>query len=636
MKARISLGQYSGVAGWKFVPIWSPPGAETQPFPGTLFRDIMLSHDPLVASLLPVRESMAFVDIGALSLDAAPLPIRGSTPLLDTPVSSIGYDAVRDERQNATLLHRTFDFLHSPFDPNHQTLSREHLGLQPNYRGGLIAKATSEALSASLQTYVPFGLGHAGADNVLCYGSSYNVYGCQSGGPFLADWETTQWHFSHRSLVKNMADLSPYSHTDPLRYKTDAVITYRDTELSGYEFDCAFTCQFFGTFGSIACTYKWAYTFRMESVFPMLWYDLGPHYRLGKGTVYYPARRDVFRLVFRYVTCDNGSLDTTPVDLDSLLYGIHPIIKGQDIHSDPPSLSSDDLKLALRNRTYALSTACLSEIRHLKDSTYLSAIDSVTDMQHGTTSDILQTLSKLPDAGSMIPKVDDFIHVCEDVLHRRITVTTLKDLVDLAATTNLQSNFQWEPFRRFLSEQLPEVMRGIRDGWSRRSIVVGRGKYSFTFNNGFLQYPSARLTARSKIVVDTGISSVFATALGLDGLGIMPKPSNLWDLIPFSFVLNWMTGVGANIRRAEYGLFLLTFPTYGVHTITIEAGLSTQDLDTWKLSSDPSDPFRFRWYYRDVSRYIPLPASGKYPFGLPTGSPSITLIGSLLYSLIVS
>jgi len=635
MKASISLGPYSGITGWKFVSNQSIPGSETLPFPGTAFKDIMLSHDPLIASLLGPRESTAFVDIGMTSLDVAPNAFSQVSPLLDTPVNTSVYDRVRDERRNASILHHVFEFLHSPFDPNHDTLSREHPCFQANYRGGLVSKALAEGYDSVLSSYLPFGLGHAGASNVRMYTSHYNVYGCYNGGPFLADWETNAFHHSHKDFVRRMAEQSPYSHTDPLRYKTNLNITFRDFGLLGYEFDCVCTCQFFGTFGSTACTYKWAYTFRMEGVQPMHWVDFGSHYRLGKGAKYYPDLRDVFRLSFEYITCDTASMDVSPLDMDSYLYAVHPIVKGQSILSDPPSLGVDDFKLAFRRNTYAFSDECFADLVNLKDANYLSTVDSVNDMQRGTSSDILQTLSKLPDAASMIPKIREFISICEDIQHRKIDISTIKDLVGLAATTNLQSNFQWQPFQRFLTEQLPEVIRGISDGWSRNSIVIGRGKFSFAFDTGYLHYPSARLTARSKIVVDTGVSSVFGTVLGLDGLGVMPKPSNLWDLIPFSFVVNWITGVGANMRRAENGLFLLAFPTYGVHTIAIEAEPQAQDMVNWKLTIDPANAFRYRWYYRDVSRYIPLPTSGKYPFGLPTGSPPITLVLSLLYSLVL-
>jgi hypothetical protein len=259
-------------------------------------------------------------------------------------------------------------------------------------------------------------------------------------------------------------------------------------------------------------------------------------------------------------------------------------------------------------------------------------------MQRGTSADILQTLAKLPDAASMIPKIRDLIHVAEEIHQRKFDGDTLKDICDFVAGTNLQANFQWATFYRFLTEQLPDVIRGIQLGWDREPLVIGRGAFNYAFPEpkGFHGFPSSRLTARSKIVVDTGVNTAFAMVLGLDGLGILPKPSNLWDLVPFSFALNWVTGVGANIRRAEYGLFLLAFPTYGVHTLTIEAALSEQDLTTLDVVEDPTIPFRLRWYNRSVSVYLPLPGDTPYGFGLPTGSPSITLIASLLYSLLIA
>lgn len=635
VKAHISLGSNSGVIGWKFVPNQSLPGSETLPYPGTSFADILLSHDAILAPLFGPREGTPFVDVGALSFDFAPSGLEAPSELLPTPVHSRKYDFQFDETRNASILHRLFEFLHSGIHPRYSVLSNENLGFQATYRGSLVSKIKADNISYTLAGYYPFGLGHAGQADVRTYVSSHNNYGCLPGGPFLADYETNVFHFSYKDYVTKFSDLGESNHTDPLRYSTDFDVNLVDNGYAGYRIAAKIKCQFFGTFGSVACTYRWRYVLDILGFDRVEYINIGPHYRFGKGPLYYPDRRDVYNVVFEYVTCDSGSMDVSVPNLDSYLYGIHPIIKGSDLSSEPSSLDVVDHRRILRDKSYDLSDRCFRDLHNLKDASYLSTVDSVNDMQRGTSSDVLQTLAKLPDAASMIPKIREFIAVCEDIRHRRFNISTLKDLAGLAATTNLQSNFQWQPFQRFLTDQLPEVVRGISEGWTRSPYVVGRGKYSYVFNEGLLGYPSARLTARSKIVVDTSISSVFATVLGLDGLGIMPKPSNLWDLIPFSFVVNWMTGVGASIRNAENGLFLMVFPTYGVHTLTIEASLTTKDLDTLKLSSDPLDPFSLRWYHRDVSLYIPLPTSGKYPFGLPTGSPSITLIASLLYSLIV-
>jgi hypothetical protein len=354
------------------------------------------------------------------------------------------------------------------------------------------------------------------------------------------------------------------------------------------------------------------------------------------GNATYPFVWDkTLSIVNMVIECDVPGQDISIPAWGDVFDQVLGAAKAQTLSAKSVLPVSVDYQSLLLSETNRLTSCVMADLQNLKDASYLSTVDSVESMQRGTSSDILQTLAKLPDAASMIPKIKEFISLCSEIRHEPLNPTTLKDLVDLATSTNLQSNFQWQPFQRFITEQLPEVLRGIVAGWTRSSIVIGRGKFSYSFPTDYFGFPSARVTSRSKIVVDCGTSTAFAQVLGLDGLGILPKPSNLWDLIPLSFTINWMTGVGANIRRAENGLFLLVFPTYGVHSLTVEAGISSRSVEILDFSPDPTDPFRLRAYHRDVSRYIPLPTSGKYPFGLPTGPPPITLVASLLWQLLL-
>jgi hypothetical protein len=122
--------------------------------------------------------------------------------------------------------------------------------------------------------------------------------------------------------------------------------------------------------------------------------------------------------------------------------------------------------------------------------------------------------------------------------------------------------------------------------------------------------------------------------MGFDACGILPKPSNLWDLVPFSFIANWITGVGANIRRLEYIAVLATIPAYYVHSYTIASPFTLDELQGWNLGSESVAPLTFKIYYRDVSLYVPLMRDTEFGFALPSSVPPLAVIGSLLYQLL--
>jgi hypothetical protein len=135
--------------------------------------------------------------------------------------------------------------------------------------------------------------------------------------------------------------------------------------------------------------------------------------------------------------------------------------------------------------------------------------------------------------------------------------------------------------------------------------------------------------------LDVSERSLVSCFLGWDGLGIWPKPSTLWDLVPFSFVANWFTGIGASIKRAEYATLLLDVPAYFVHTYAITSPFTDDELDTWEMSNASSkDPLSFRAYYRDVSHYSPLPRDSSFGFGLPQHLPPLGVVGALLYQIL--
>jgi hypothetical protein len=114
----------------------------------------------------------------------------------------------------------------------------------------------------------------------------------------------------------------------------------------------------------------------------------------------------------------------------------------------------------------------------------------------------------------------------------------------------------------------------------------------------------------------------------------LPKPSNIWDLIPFTFVVNWFTGVGAAMRRAEYSVLMATIPAYYVHTYTIRSPLEPDELRKWSLRSSGVDRAYLRLYYRDVSLFTPAVRDSRFAFGMPTQLPPMGTLGSLLWQLI--
>jgi hypothetical protein len=264
-------------------------------------------------------------------------------------------------------------------------------------------------------------------------------------------------------------------------------------------------------------------------------------------------------------------------------------------------------------------------------------VDAVNSVESGTTTDVLQSLYKLPQYESMIPKLMEAIDILCDIYHKNVHLSTLGEIMKLLSATTLQGSFQWRPALQLLTNELPKIVALIQELQQKKSrnLVVGRGKFNFEFQPSAFGRPTSHLLARSKIVLDISERSLVSAFLGWDGLGIWPKPSTLWDLVPFSFVANWFTGIGASIKRAEYATLLLDVPAYFVHTYAITSPFTEDELATWEMANSSSDdPLSLRAYYRDVSHYSPLPRDSAFGFGLPQHLPPLGVVGALLYQIL--
>jgi len=266
-------------------------------------------------------------------------------------------------------------------------------------------------------------------------------------------------------------------------------------------------------------------------------------------------------------------------------------------------------------------------------SSMFSTVAAFQASESSLGTNVLQDLQKIPDICSALPKLQEAISVLGRLVRRDLSLATLREILSLATSTHLQASFQWRPFIDLVVRYLPQMIATFHALGHTSKRAVGYGSFRFKLTQQ-LGREEVILLTRSKIVMDTSSSGLLSAALGLDALGLLPKASNLWDLIPFTFVVNWFTGVGSALKRAEYSLLLATIPAYFVHSYTLTSPLSAAELDSLKMSSFGPRPASLRLYYRDVSHYSPYPRDSKFGFGIPMGVPNGGVLGSLLYQLI--
>jgi hypothetical protein len=266
-------------------------------------------------------------------------------------------------------------------------------------------------------------------------------------------------------------------------------------------------------------------------------------------------------------------------------------------------------------------------------SSLFSTTDAFLASEGSLNTNVLQTLAKIPAIVDALPKLREGADLLGRLVGGRVDLMTLKELLDLATSTHLQAVFEWRPYLDLFTRYLPQLASVMRSLGQTSERAISYGSFRFKIISD-LGRDEVTLLTRTKLVMDTSSSGLLSAILGADALGVIPKPSNVWDLIPFSFLVNWFLGLGSAMRRAEYSLLLANIPAYYVHSYLLTSPLSQPELALLKAASSPGKTAVLRLFYRDWSIYTPFPRDSRFGFGIPTGIPSVGSFGSLLYQLL--
>lgn len=267
-------------------------------------------------------------------------------------------------------------------------------------------------------------------------------------------------------------------------------------------------------------------------------------------------------------------------------------------------------------------------------SAIFSAVAAFQDLEGSLDVNILQNLQKLPLLAEAIPDIKRLVNVVKS-LRQGVAPKSLKDLMDALTSEELRYSFMIRPYGKVVNEYLPQLAAfvGELDSGFVRS---GYGSFSTQLPQGSLGRESVHLTTRTKVVMDCSLKGLLSTICGLDAIGLLPKMSNLADLYPLSFVLNWFTGTLSSMRRAETAILMIDLPAYYVITYLITSPFTSSEMETYKLSNTSDDPLSMRVFVRDVTDVAPLPRDSRFGFGQPSGLPPLGTLGSLLWQLIFS
>jgi hypothetical protein len=313
-----------------------------------------------------------------------------------------------------------------------------------------------------------------------------------------------------------------------------------------------------------------------------------------------------------------------------------------------PSFSAED-GFTDRNLTdftrraywYGFSKAVDSVASDIRFSSFLSTNDAIEEAIASLNTDVYQTFAKLGGVLDQIPDVERALHGLAS-LARGKPIESIADALDFLTEVRLQHQFEWRSEFDLLSDQLPKIRDIVStiNALSRNEDVVCRGTFHYDFPQGEFGRKESKLITRSRLVVGRNSFVSLTNLLNMRALGVLPSPSVGWDLIPFSFVVNWFTGIGPRIRDLESSAFVLSmYIKVFTHSYLMTSPLQSSELalSGLDMSSLPgSHPPLIRYYVREVSSLVPRIGVGRYDFRLPTRLPNWATAGSLAWQVLLS
>lgn len=115
---------------------------------------------------------------------------------------------------------------------------------------------------------------------------------------------------------------------------------------------------------------------------------------------------------------------------------------------------------------------------------------------------------------------------------------------------------------------------------------------------------SYSLEQHIKLAIANEDDELQALVTRLESMGTLPTFENLWDLVPFSFVVDWFVDVGSFLERVDSSLRLLRL---NINYVTSSRKKIVDGVLRASVGSPYSGPVKWVHYHRWVSDQCPLP-----------------------------
>jgi hypothetical protein len=277
----------------------------------------------------------------------------------------------------------------------------------------------------------------------------------------------------------------------------------------------------------------------------------------------------------------------------------------------------------------------------IRASSFLSSADALNKHLLALSTNHIQTLQKLSSVIDLLPELVRLPSLIARLKNGDLTV--LKELIDYISGEILRNRFAQAPAARALKELGESDIQSVLNSLAKSYTYTIYGDFEYEIPHAQNPYSDGKLllVTRSKISLTQDLSTMMESILMANSVGLLPTLSRLWEIVPFSFVVDWFTGMNKRLKLVDTQLAYMMFRTnWCLHSYRLSYYPSQAALADFGLSnvyrgsffSPPEKPFHISAYYREKSGYMPRLRDSRFDFLAASGTNPVTA-GALAWQL---
>jgi hypothetical protein len=272
---------------------------------------------------------------------------------------------------------------------------------------------------------------------------------------------------------------------------------------------------------------------------------------------------------------------------------------------------------------------------------FLSSKEAIDKELQQLEANHLETLSEVADLGGMVSVLKVIKYIGN---FKRRPVPAILQILSVVSDATLTYSFGLAPTVASCNELADKAKPLLAKLSSLSTPRSANGKFTYAIPDEFVsEFPGTRLVCRSKIRYSVNPDSYLSALLPIKSLGLLPTLSSLWDLVPFSFLIDQILHVGSNQDDVESVVSILAMNIhFSVNSMCFTYKFTEDDcivagiIPDTSVEHDNADDTcpRYSVYCRYVLDTIPVMGPTRFRFHGEVSLPDWITSSALLYKFI--